>query len=879
VESEALKAELKKARGLLAIASVIGGATDLIEAFRLISKELAALSGAETVSAYVLDHAGAELRPMAGYHIPREALPVLGTATLPLGEQGFAATVFDAARPVWSDDVQHDPRFSWHLFREYPHVSGLVIPLLLDGVVSGAFYLVWWKERRTWTADELAVLEGIGRQVGLLLRNVRLREALDVRATRLATLLRVSRVVSSSLDTVEVLGEVARAAAEIMNARLAHVWVLDDAGANLALMATSDPEVSRDFGMSVAGVSEGAIGRAVQQREMVGFPDVFASGSPVLQPDWWKRHGLSSLLSVPIIHDAHGTLPPVVVGVLALHGTKPFSLTPDDQALLDGFVAQAAIALANARSYELQGRLLVQTRQQQREALALETTAREIASSLAERELFARITERARELTGADIAFLATRDDAGGARVVAASGARTQAMVKLALRTDVGVGRRVFGDGDVVVVDNVAMLAPDETEAARREGLVALALMPLKVRDAVAGVLGAGNRRGKGFAPAQQAVLARLADQSAIAIHNVRLYDEQRRRGTRLEALSRVTRSMARSLDSTVVLQAIAQALPDLLPDAACRLWVVQDDRIVLGAEAGLDTARAPGVTSFARGEGLVGRAVERGETIVVPDIAGSGATNIEWFQNHGFVSAAVVPLVGERCVGAMAVISRTAREFPEADLVVLRAFAEHAAIAVKKAELYRSVEARGRLIQRLLTMTTQMQQSLDVEAALASFVREAPSAIGFDRVNVFLANPAGDTLTLAAGTQLGARRSFPVADGGALSLAWSTREMVLVNDDVTLARLPRLATALADDPILRTRRFAVVPLLFRGEPIGLVTADNKPSRRTLTEAIVTALELFCQPLAQAINNARLYAETQHHAHGDRRPLDYNRTT
>jgi hypothetical protein len=99
VESEALKAELKKARGLLAIASVIGGATDLIEAFRLISKELAALSGAETVSAYVLDHAGAELRPMAGYHIPREALPVLGTATLPLVVLGFAATVSTPRAP------------------------------------------------------------------------------------------------------------------------------------------------------------------------------------------------------------------------------------------------------------------------------------------------------------------------------------------------------------------------------------------------------------------------------------------------------------------------------------------------------------------------------------------------------------------------------------------------------------------------------------------------------------------------------------------------------------------------------------------------------------------------------------------------------------
>jgi PAS domain S-box-containing protein len=54
-----------------------------------------------------------------------------------------------------------------------------------------------------------------------------------------------------------------------------------------------------------------------------------------------------------------------------------------------------------------------------------------------------------------------------------------------------------------------------------------------------------------------------------------------------------------------------------------------------------------------------------------------------------------------------------------------------------------------------------------------------------------------------------------------------------------------------------------IVPLKFRGRPIGIVRADNKPSRRPITAESVARLELFCQELAHSVNNARLYTEAQ----------------
>ena len=70
-------------------------------------------------------------------------------------QQGFDA-VFRSGQVIWSDDLPSDPRFAIDLFRRFPHQSGLIIPLFLDGQVAGAFYLVWWRARRRFEDADLA---------------------------------------------------------------------------------------------------------------------------------------------------------------------------------------------------------------------------------------------------------------------------------------------------------------------------------------------------------------------------------------------------------------------------------------------------------------------------------------------------------------------------------------------------------------------------------------------------------------------------------------------------------------------------------------------------------------------------------------------------
>src|SRR5262245_33370892 len=99
---------LTPAESLLAIASTIGSTLDLAEALRRICRELARLTGADSVGAYLYDRDRDLLIPTAAYRVPKELLATLAAAAIPLRQQGFSLPLWTTRRPVHTQDVAHD---------------------------------------------------------------------------------------------------------------------------------------------------------------------------------------------------------------------------------------------------------------------------------------------------------------------------------------------------------------------------------------------------------------------------------------------------------------------------------------------------------------------------------------------------------------------------------------------------------------------------------------------------------------------------------------------------------------------------------------------------------------------------------------------------
>jgi PAS domain S-box-containing protein len=172
---------------LITIARILTTEPDLTEALRQVAREVAHFVGAETASVHLLDRDGRVLLPVAAYRVPKHMLSVLASAQLPVDEQGFRESVFSKAAVTCSSDVQNDPHFAYELFHRFPHRSGVIVPVHVEGIVAGAFYLVWWERAQQLDPKQLATLEAVGQQVALLLRSAwLLREAERQRAEALA---------------------------------------------------------------------------------------------------------------------------------------------------------------------------------------------------------------------------------------------------------------------------------------------------------------------------------------------------------------------------------------------------------------------------------------------------------------------------------------------------------------------------------------------------------------------------------------------------------------------------------------------------------------------------------------------------------------------
>lgn len=218
------------------------------------------------------------------------------------------------------------------------------MPISVDGHAAGAFYLTWWTERRALTDLEVATLRAVGQQLGALLRNVRLREALRVRAERLSALTGLNHEISASLDMNEVLTQIARAASMLMDVPLARIWLTDTPHRVVHGGAIWDAEDGPPFPRASVPFGTAGAGWVADHAQPLNVPDVFADDRFVHR-EWWRARGFTSYLALPIIRDGE------VIAVLSMIGRRPFRLDDDEQRLLESLVAQASAAVRNAALY------------------------------------------------------------------------------------------------------------------------------------------------------------------------------------------------------------------------------------------------------------------------------------------------------------------------------------------------------------------------------------------------------------------------------------------------------------------------------------------------------------------------------------------------
>ena len=135
-----------------------------------------------------------------------------GTADIPIGGFWAERRAMETLRPVEQviDAAQLFPDIE-RSFRRVGKIRTLVTPLLADGQMIGCFDMWTPHDDRPFAPGDVAAAAAVGRQAGLAIQNVRLREGDRQRVREQAALVRVGEAAISGADLDQVLDVVARA--------------------------------------------------------------------------------------------------------------------------------------------------------------------------------------------------------------------------------------------------------------------------------------------------------------------------------------------------------------------------------------------------------------------------------------------------------------------------------------------------------------------------------------------------------------------------------------------------------------------------------------------------------------------------------------------
>jgi signal transduction histidine kinase len=298
------------------------------------------VTGAEAAALYLLEEDGERFVPAAAPGFPRGWMPDIredqrsgALRELLRGMQG----------PLFTTDLPRHPGKLQQRLATAGFQSAAFLPLQTSEKVFGLMTLASRASGRLSPRQE-ELFTAISRQLSITFETARLYRQSETRAARLGGLAHLNRIISSSLDIGEVLREIARAAAQLMDAAYICFWVADEAGQTLELRAFSDNVGVGSPPFSQVRFGEGAVGWVAVHRRPLNLPEIAADARFIVTP-WVHDHGFTSWFGVPAMHED------TLLAVLALWGRQPFHFGPDDQALIEAFVSQAAVAVRNASLY------------------------------------------------------------------------------------------------------------------------------------------------------------------------------------------------------------------------------------------------------------------------------------------------------------------------------------------------------------------------------------------------------------------------------------------------------------------------------------------------------------------------------------------------
>jgi GAF domain-containing protein len=489
---------------------------------------------------------GENFQGVASFGLPDEQRQAVLSINHKPGRGSLGARVLLANAPVLIDDTESDPEYTFRSFQRGAGIRSMLgVPLTREGAVIGML-LISRKRAQPFTKRHVDLATTFADQAVIAIENIRLFEEVQARTDDLRESLQqqtatadVLKVISrSTFDLQIVLDTLTESAARLCSADMGAITRQGELGYYHATNYNMSADwIQLTKSTQILPGRGGLVGRVLMESKTVQIADVLADPEYTFG-ELQRAAGFRTILGVPLLRAGQ----PIGVLFLGRKTVEPF--TDKQIELVSTFADQAVIAIENVRLFEE-----VQARTEDlRESLQQQTATADVLKVISRstfdlQTVLQTLVESAAKLCDAEKATITRQKD--GVLFRGESYGFSAEFMEYVRNVPVVPDRgsataRALLEGAVVHIPDV-QADPDYTfnEAQRLGDFRTIIGVPMLREGKAIGVIVMTRSEVRPFTDKQIELATTFADQAAIAIENVRLF----------ESVEARTRELTKSLE------------------------------------------------------------------------------------------------------------------------------------------------------------------------------------------------------------------------------------------------------------------------------------------------------------------------------------------
>ena len=727
--------------------------------------------------------------------------------------------------------------------------SWMDIPMVAGDKIFGLINLE--SQKPVYFTDEHAsILETFAHQAGIAIEKAQLYQDALRAAERRAVLHRISQdIVRFTQDSEQIYTAIHEAAEKLMCCDVFLIALRDEKkGENIAVYTVEMGTRYRPLG---APIDKGLAALIINQGQSIilknaleiGQRDVLHFGSP--------RH-VQSVVAVPLrITDR-------IIGMISAQSYDAYAYDLEERSLLEMLAAHAATAIENNRLFESE-----QKRRQ--EAENLRQAASVISSTLDTDTVVKEILIALKQVIPYDNASVFFHEGEQ-LRVAMAHGYRdAQALTNLTFPANDRLFQRILETGRPIILEDAQKDTRFQNwgDVSPVHGWMAV---PLIARGRVIGYITLDSFEPGIYNESIVETAMAFANQAAAGIENARLFQEQSQRSRIIEALADIANEIATTREVLPALDQISQRALDLLNANHVAIYLLQEDNVTLRTVTAHGAYRNELLSHTRKvGEGISGNIFLKGKPEIVNDTSEDPrrvtipGTPEKEDRLESLMSSPLI-LRGNTIGIINAWRGKEKGLFNESELNFLVGIAHQVSICIESGRLFQETNRQAQEAAAIAEVGRDISATLQLDTVLERIASYAMNLLHAETSAVYLANATTLQAIAALGIDSDAIKNDPLTIGeGILGNIALQNIGEIVNDTVHDPRT-RIVKGTDTNPL---EHIMGVPILLKDRLTGLLAVWRSGAGTEFSPRELDFITSLARQAAVAIENARLYNETQ----------------